>query len=92
MAIKVRAKTLGLYKGVRQREGREFTVQHESEIARWMERLDGKPHPKLGKQPAKSAAPAPAPARTMAELNQQEDEAVRKAAEGKSAKPEGPTI
>lgn len=57
MAIQVKAKMLGLYKGVRKREGAEFSVADESELARWMERLDGKPNPKdVKRQRAPSSA------------------------------------
>lgn len=82
MAIKVRAKALGLYKGVRKREGVEFLVQSESEIARWMERLDGKPHPKDVK-PSAPPVSQPAP-RSLSEINAQQKAAEDAAAKGKT--------
>lgn len=80
MGIKVKATIMGIYGGIRRREGAEFTVRDESELARWMERLDGKPHPKHAK--AKPVAPAPAQApRTLSQLSDEQ-----KAAEGAAAK------
>jgi hypothetical protein len=42
MGIRVRATKKGLYGRVIRQEGDEFTIRDESQLGRWMERLDGK--------------------------------------------------
>lgn len=70
MSIPVRAISKGFYDGDRKRPGDTFTVPDEKMLGIWMERLDGKPHPKAAQQRALPAKPAAAPApSTLSEMN-----------------------
>jgi hypothetical protein len=46
MSIPVRAKDRGFYADNLREKDAEFLVKTEKELGKWMERLDGKPHPK----------------------------------------------
>lgn len=49
MAIRVRAKRVGLYGRIIRPEGTVFTIKDESELGKWMERLDKGGKAKEGK-------------------------------------------